>query len=244
MRAESLGEAKLFPWQRSPGKRGLALGRRRRFAAGMPEPTVNLYLVGFMGTGKTTVGRAVAMRLGFRALDSDHEIEREKGRSVAQIFAGEGETAFRALERKFAEQGHPDRGAVVSCGGGLVVQPGILDLLRAKGVIICLHATLETILQRTALSRTRPLLEVADPMARIRQLYAEREAIYKRAGTVILTDHRPMHDVVLHVLRTYRREAWEWEQAHATAPVRPDKNPPVPPAAKDRPAEKAGLGNR
>jgi shikimate kinase len=244
MRAESPGEARLFPWQRSPGKRGLALGRRRRFAAGMSEPTVNLYLVGFMGTGKTTVGRAVAMRLGFRALDSDHEIEREKGRSVAQIFAGEGETAFRALERKFAEQGHPDRGVVVSCGGGLVVQPGILDILRAKGVVICLHATLATILQRTAQSRARPLLEVADPAVRIRQLYAEREAIYKRAGTVILTDCRPLHDVVLHVLRTYRREAREWEQAHATAPVRPDKNPPVSPAAKGRPAQKAGLGNR
>ena len=84
----------------SASHRGLALNRRSRFAGGMPEPAVNLYLVGFMGTGKTTVGRAVAMRLGFQAMDSDHEIERAQGRTVAQIFAGEGEAAFRALPTK------------------------------------------------------------------------------------------------------------------------------------------------
>lgn len=180
----------------------------------MAEPRVNLYLVGFMGSGKTTVGRAVAARLGFEALDSDHEIERWRGRTVAQIFAEEGETVFRALERRFVDGGHPDHGVVVACGGGLVVQPGMLDLLSAKGVVICLHASLETILKRTAGLRTRPLLDVDDPAARVRELYAAREAIYKRAGTVILTDYRPLHDVVLHVLRAYRREARDWERTH------------------------------
>ncbi len=180
----------------------------------MPASGVNLYLVGFMGTGKSTVGRAVAVRLGFQAMDSDHEIERARGRTVAQIFAAEGEPAFRAQERSLIERGHPDRGVVMACGGGLVVQPGLLDLLRARGVVICLHASLETILRRTSQARTRPLLNVDDPEARVRQLYAEREEIYKRAGTVILTDFRPLHDVVMHVLRTYRREAREWELAH------------------------------
>ena len=103
---------------------------------------------------------------------------------------------------------------------GLVVQPGMLERLRAKGVVICLHATPDTILQRTGQARVRPLLEVADPEARIRQLNAEREATYKQAGTVILTDFRPLHDVVMHVLRTYRREARDWERAHGGAPVR------------------------
>jgi len=196
----------------------------------MSEPDVNLYLVGFMGTGKTTVGRAVAMRLGCQSMDSDHEIERAAGRTVAQVFAGEGEAAFRAQERKFIEGGHPARGVVVACGGGLVVQPGMLERLRAKGVIICLHASLETILRRTASARTRPLLAVDDPAARIRQLYAEREETYKRAGTVILTDFRPLHDVVTHVLRTYRREAREWERAHVGAPPRTDRRPPAPAA--------------
>ncbi len=194
----------------------------------MSEPTVNLYLVGFMGTGKTTVGRAVAMRLGFQTLDSDHEIEREMGRTVAQIFAREGEAEFRALERKFIERGHPDRGVVVACGGGLVVQPGMLELLRSKGVVICLHANPDTILQRTAQARIRPLLDVGDPEARIRQLFAEREETYKRAGTVILTDFRPLHDVVMHVLRAYRREAREWERTHGVTPARQDSGSVMP----------------
>ena len=92
----------------------------------MPEPAINLYLVGFMGTGKTTVGRAIAQRLGFQALDSDYEIERLAGKTVAQIFAEEGEVAFRARERAFVDDGHPGHGVVVACGGGLIVPPGML----------------------------------------------------------------------------------------------------------------------
>jgi shikimate kinase len=209
----------------------------------MSEPTVNLYLVGFMGTGKTTVGRAVAMRLGFETLDSDHEIEREKGRTVAQIFAREGEVEFRTLERKFIESGHPNRGVVVACGGGLVVQPGMLELLRSKGVVICLHASPDTILQRTAQARVRPLLEAEDPEARIRQLFAEREQAYRRAGTVILTDFRPLHDVVMHVLRAYRREAREWERAHGVTPPRQDGGSVMPaPADTGKTAETGRAG--
>ena len=198
----------------------------------MSEPAANLYLVGFMGTGKTTVGRGVALRLGFQTVDSDYEIERRQGRTVAQIFAAEGEAAFRALEGKFIESGHPARRTVVACGGGLVVQPGMLDLLRTKGVVICLHATLDTILQRTAPTRTRPLLNVENPEVRIRQLYAEREEIYKRAGTVILTDFRPLHDIVAHVLRAYRREARDWERKHGVmaAPVKTDPTTETKPA--------------
>jgi shikimate kinase len=218
-------------------ERGLALFRRSRFAGTMSEPDINLYLVGFMGTGKTTVGRAAAMRLGFQALDSDHEIERQQGKTVAQIFAREGEAAFRALERKFIEHGHPDRGVVLACGGGLVVQPGMLERLNAKGVVICLHASLDTILRRTAQGRTRPLLDVENPSARIRQLYLEREPLYKRAGTVILTDSRPLHDIAMHVWRSYRREAREWERAHGAVPPE-GRSRPAAPAADAGPAHR------
>src|SRR5580704_10749523 len=99
-----------------------------------------------MGTGKTTVGRAVAHRLGFRCVDSDHEIERRAGKSVTEIFAQDGEAAFRSLERWFVEEGHAPERLVVACGGGLVVQPGMLERLGQKGVVVCLHASIETIL--------------------------------------------------------------------------------------------------
>jgi len=174
----------------------------------MDPAKINLYLVGFMGTGKTTVGRAVAQRLGFRYVDSDQEIERLTGRSIAALFAAEGEAAFRARERSFIAAGHPDDGTVVACGGGLVVQPGMLDLLRTKGVVVCLHASIETILERTARhGKVRPLLDHPDPEARARALYAEREPIYRAAGTVILTDARPLSEVVAHVIRVWRRDA-------------------------------------
>lgn len=168
---------------------------------------VNLYLVGFMGTGKTTVGRAVAHKIGFQVVDSDHEIERQQGKSIPDIFAQDGEPAFRAMERAFIEGGHPASRTIVACGGGLVVQPGMLALLKSKGVVVCLHASIETILARTARHRNRPLLAVDDPEERVRTLYAAREPIYKQAGTVILTDSRPLHDITAHVLRAWRRDS-------------------------------------
>jgi shikimate kinase len=180
-----------------------------------PATDTNLYLVGFMGTGKTSVGRAVAMRLGFRFLDSDHEIERQQGRTVTQIFADEGEAAFRALEREFIERGHPPAQQVVACGGGLVVPPGMAELLKTKGVVICLHASPETIHRRTQSSRHRPLLDVPDPLARIRELLAAREPAYRRAGTVLLTDGRTQSDIVAHVLRAHRVEAADFARARA-----------------------------
>jgi len=176
----------------------------------MPSPDTNLYLVGFMGTGKTTVGRATAQRLGFQFLDSDHEIERQQGRTVAQIFADDGEAAFRRMEREFVEGGHPLHQQVVACGGGLIMPPGMLELLKTKGVVICLHASPETILRRTQHNRSRPLLDVADPLTRIRELQAERDAVYRRAGSTILTDGRPLGDLVPHVLRTYQHDAREF----------------------------------
>jgi shikimate kinase len=180
----------------------------------MNATDVNLYLVGFMGTGKTTVGRALAHKTGFTVLDSDHEIERLQGKTIPDIFAQLGEPAFRAMERDFIERGHPAERTIVACGGGLVVQPGMLDLLQTKGVVVCLHASLETILARTARHRNRPLLAVENPEERIKTLYAARESIYKRAGTVILTDGRPLHEIVAHVMRSWKRDAADFARRH------------------------------
>lgn len=194
------------------------MGIGRRDGAGLPRAAmqpfdVNLYLVGFMGTGKTTVSRIVAARLGHRWIDSDHEIERLQGRPIAEIFAAEGEAAFRKMEREFIQNGHSAERTVVACGGGLVIQDGMLAELQKRGVVICLHATVETILRRTAGNRQRPLLNVEDPEKRIRDLYAVRDPIYRASGSVILTDNRPQIDVVQHVLRVYRRDAEDFLKA-------------------------------
>jgi shikimate kinase len=178
----------------------------------MTSPDTNLYLVGFMGTGKSTVGRQAARQLGFQFLDSDHEIERVQGRSVSRIFAEDGEARFRELEREFVERGHPSARCVVACGGGIVVPPGMVELLHRRGVVVCLHAPIETILARTMHATHRPLLQVDDREQRLRALYAQREEIYRRTGTMILTDRRPMREIVGHVIRVYRHEAAQFKR--------------------------------
>ena len=167
----------------------------------------NLYLVGFMGTGKSTIGRRVAQLVGLRFIDSDDAIEKSQGRPISEIFATEGEPYFRQLELEFIESGHPSHGCVVSCGGGLVVQPGMTDLLRKKGVVVSLFASPETILRRTSGNSNRPLLNVEDPEQRIRDMLAEREPHYLAAGSSIMTDGRGMHAIADNVIRIYKRHA-------------------------------------
>ena len=179
----------------------------------MNATDVNLYIVGFMGTGKSTVGRAVAHKLGFHMVDSDHEIERQQKKTIPEIFAQEGEAAFRAMERAFIESGHTGERTVVSCGGGLVVQPGMLGMLQSRGVVVCLHASVETILARTSRQQNRPLLVAENPEERIRTLFAQREPIYRQSGTVILTDSRPLLDIAGHVMRAWRRDAVDFLRA-------------------------------
>ena len=181
----------------------------------MAQTGPNLYLVGFTGTGKSTVGRSVAQQLDYRFLDSDHEIERLHGRTIARIFAEEGEPAFRALENKFVLEQHSAQGCVVACGGGLVVPEGMLELLQSRGVVLCLHANLETVIERTARSVHRPLVSGEDRETKVRELYARREAIYRRAGTTIFTDQRSIREITTHVLRVFQREARDWAAKHS-----------------------------
>ncbi len=160
-----------------------------------------------MGTGKSVLGRKLAEMRGLRFFDADEVIARGAGKPVTQIFAEEGEAEFRRLEREFIERGHPSRGCVIALGGGAVAQPGIIETLRARGVLVSLAASVETILQRTKGNAARPLLNVSDPAARIRELMAEREPFYQRAGTCIMTDGRSLGDLLTHLDRIYKREA-------------------------------------
>lgn len=158
-----------------------------------------------MGTGKSIVGRTLAPRLGLCFMDSDQVIADQQGMSVPGIFAAHGEAFFRQLERRFVESGHPDSGCLVSCGGGLAAQEGMIDLLRSRGVVGALFASPETILARTSGNRNRPLLNVDDPEAAIRALLAAREKFYLQADFCVSTDQRSLIDVVASVQRNYLR---------------------------------------
>lgn len=164
----------------------------------------NIYLVGFMGVGKSAIGKRLARHLGFQFIDSDHAIEKMQGKSIPEIFATEGETAFRKLEAAFIDSGHPEHNAVISCGGGLVCQPGMEQKLRDKGVVFCLFASLESILERTSRNNNRPLLAGDDRAEKIRTLLAEREPIYRRVGVSISTEGRSIPEVVKSIARAYR----------------------------------------
>jgi shikimate kinase len=167
----------------------------------------NLYLVGFMGVGKSLIGRRAAKELGLRFIDSDAAIEKAVGCTVAEIFEKEGEPLFREYERAFVESGHPQSGCLVACGGGLVVQPGMGAQLRERGVVISLFASPETILERTGRNNKRPLLNVPNREQRVRELLKEREPAYLSAGIAISVDDRSSNSVLEHVCRIYRSHA-------------------------------------
>ena len=157
-----------------------------------------------MGTGKSAVGRRASSLLDLDFLDSDAEIVRSEGRLIEDIFAQDGEAEFRRLESVFIDSGHPDAGCLVSCGGGMVVQPGVGERLARRGIVIVLFASPDTILSRISGNRKRPLLNVEDPGARIAELLRERADAYRSAGAGVSTDNRSIEEVADHVARIYR----------------------------------------
>ena len=163
----------------------------------------NIYLVGFMGVGKSAIGRRLASEMGYKFIDSDHQIEKRVGRRISEIFEVEGEAQFRQYERDFISSGHPDTACIVSCGGGLVIQPGMQQLLKQSGLVICLFASAESIIERTSRNKNRPLLNVENPAEQVRMLLAEREPIYMNSGICISTEGRTIAEVVQHIKRSY-----------------------------------------
>lgn len=173
----------------------------------MPDMRPNLYIIGFMGVGKSAVGRLVARQLGHRFIDSDAAIEEREGRSIREIFGSEGESRFRELELDFLRNGHPRSECVVACGGGLPMAEDRRTLLLEGGIVVCLFASVDTILKRTAQSTRRPLLDAENPEERIRTLLREREPVYMATGIGISAEGRSLDDVARNVVRIYRRES-------------------------------------
>jgi shikimate kinase len=161
---------------------------------------LNLYLVGMMGSGKSTAGRQLAAQLGYRFLDADHSLEQVAGRTIPEIFASEGEAGFRQLESAVLNQIASWHSLVVATGGGVVTRPENWGQMR-QGVVIWLDAPEELLLERlTADPTPRPLMAAADPAARLAALLAERRPLYAQADLHILQDGRTPEQVAQQVL--------------------------------------------
>ena len=146
----------------------------------------NLFLIGMMGAGKTTVGRLLARRLRLRFFDSDHEIERRCGVKVPTIFDIEGESGFRLRESQtLAELTSLDE-IVLATGGGAVLAEENRRCLAGRGTVVYLCARPEDLYERVRQDRNRPLLATADPLARLRELYAERDPLYRAVADVVI----------------------------------------------------------
>ena len=145
----------------------------------------NIVLIGFMGTGKTEVGRLLAERLGKDFIEVDELIEQRAGKTIPEIFQQEGEIAFRELEIEATREAAERKNAVIACGGGVVLNQISIDRLRKRGVIIYLTASPETILQRTVSDKgERPLLVAEDKESRVKKLLNYRQPFYERAADI------------------------------------------------------------
>jgi 3-dehydroquinate synthase len=151
----------------------------------------NIFLVGLMGAGKTTIGRALAKKLNKRFIDSDHEIEARTGASIPLIFEIEGEEGFRQREAEVIHDLTAMEGIVLATGGGAILREDNRACLKARGTVIYLRASIDSILQRTSHDKNRPLLQTANPRERLEELTRVREPLYLEVADIIIETGRP-----------------------------------------------------
>ena len=148
-------------------------------------------LVGLPGSGKSTVGRQIARRLQLPFFDSDHVIEERMGYSIREAFERDGEDWFRDLEESVLDELTQIPRAVISTGGGAVLRPGTRERLRARGKVVYLNSSPEELFRRLRHDVNRPLLQVADPLARLRDLYTVRDPLYRETAHFVIETGRP-----------------------------------------------------
>jgi shikimate kinase len=146
----------------------------------------NIFLVGLMGAGKTSVGKLLARRMGKAFYDSDHEIERTTGVRIPVIFEIEGEAGFRARESRMIAELATMSGVVLATGGGAVLWEQNRRLLSQHGTVVYLRASPHDLWQRTRHDRNRPLLQTGNPLSKLTALFAERDALYREVADVIV----------------------------------------------------------
>lgn len=162
---------------------------------------MNIYLVGFMGTGKTAVGKELAAKKKLQFMDLDELIELRERRTISDIFAKDGEPCFRRIEKRILKEVAREKGFVVACGGGIVIDKDNIKLMKETGVIVCLTATPEAILKRTSGCTHRPLLNVSEPKKQIELLLKLRAPYYAQADKTIDTSRLTVVQVVEKIIR-------------------------------------------
>jgi len=187
-----------------------------------------------MGSGKSTVGRALARKINFRFIDSDREIEARCGVDIPTIFEYEGESGFRDREERIIDELSALPGIVLATGGGSILRESSRERLKSRGCVILLQVDIKEQLRRVAFDANRPLLQTDDPEARLRSLMQEREPIYKSVAHLhVSTDSRRMHHVVSRILRLLQQR-----QICLKPPAAKPSDP------KDAPLTEAALSQR
>lgn len=166
---------------------------------------MNLVLIGFMGTGKSRVGRLLAGELGYEFIDTDHLIETGQGKTITRIFQEEGEAFFRGLENKLAQSLSGSDRQVIATGGGWVLNPENLRLCRINGFIISLLAPPEIIYERTKQETHRPLLACPDPLKEITRILTLRENLYHQADLVVDTSRENPEELSKRIIKELMR---------------------------------------
>jgi shikimate kinase len=155
----------------------------------------NIVLIGFIGTGKSTVGKVLAEKLEKRFIDTDDLLEEKTGKSVPKLFKEEGAVRFRELERAVVTEIAERENAVISCGGGVVLDRSNVQKLKKRGVLVLLTASLETILKRIGEEKERPLLQ------NVHALFSSREEVYKKVADMTVTAESSVNEVVSIIMK-------------------------------------------
>ena len=166
----------------------------------------NIVLVGFMGTGKTSVGKRLASQLRMRYVDTDDIIERDNRRRISDIFEENGEAAFRDLESEAVRKVSELYNAVISTGGGVVLRETNIELLKRNGTVFCLTATPEEIYRRVRHQTHRPLLQTPDPLTKIRSMLEERQPYYAEADHTVKTTGRSFREIIGYIRQVYEKK--------------------------------------
>lgn len=161
----------------------------------------NIFLIGPMGAGKTSIGKMLAQELGLQFMDTDHEIEKRTGVDIPWIFDVEGEDGFRKREREVVKELVDQTGIVLSTGGGTVVDDESRNCLAARGVVVYLHATVVQQYERVYKDTKRPLISNDNPKEALDDLFSKREPLYQEiADAVFETDNKSVHRVVRDII--------------------------------------------